>query len=188
MNKLFLRIFVWKHLNWQTYGTLHLGWKPWLERWLARLSSRAENKHLIGFGASPYSQLVSVIFNSKTCSVNSVVASLEFHHFLSEHNLKKIRFIQVGPVAFIPWGNVLAPISKVGWNLLHGLVVKLRHIAIDIGSVKTCFQEQAGWWLRFDLDNTAVSIFVDILVELTITVHVNSTNICVYKYWDGSVV
>ena len=109
---------------------------------------------------------------SKTCSVNSVVASLEFHHFLSEHNLKKIRFIQVGPVAFTPWGDVSAPISKVGRNLD---MVKLRHIAIDIGSVKTCFQEQAGWWLRFDLDNTAVSIFVDILVELTNRVFLNST-------------
>ena len=62
MSEVFLDIFVRKHLKRQTYGTLHLGWKPWLEMWLARLSSRAENKHLIGSGASPYSQLVSVIF------------------------------------------------------------------------------------------------------------------------------
>ena len=183
MNEVFLDIFFRQHFKRQTCGTLHLGWKLWLEMWLARLSSRAENKHLIGSGASPYSQLVFVIFNSKTCSVNSVVASLEFHHFLSGHNLKKIRFIQVGPVAFTPWGNILAPISKVGWNLLHGLVVKLRHIAIDIGSVKTCFQEQVGWWLRFGLDSTAVSIFgwID-------KYSICQSNQYIYQYWDSSAV
>ena len=115
--------------------------------WLARLSSRAENKHLIGSGASPYSQLVSVIFNSKTCSVNSVVASLEIHHFLSEHSLKKNKIYTSRTCSIHPMRKCLGPYqqSRLKPITLHGLVVKLRHIAIDIGSVKTCFQEQAGW-------------------------------------------
>ena len=120
--------------TWDESYDLRWGWLAWvLVQRISTWSGRG-HRHILNWFLW-YSNVMRTIL--KTCSVNSVVASLEFHHFLSGHNLKKIRFIQVGPVAFTPWGNVLAPISKVGWNLLHGLVVKLRHIAIDIGSVKT---------------------------------------------------
>ena len=37
-------------------------------------------------------------------------------------------------------------------------------------------------------DNTALSIFLDVLVKLTNTVFVNSTNIYICKYWESSAV
>ena len=103
--------------TWDESYDLRCGWLAWvLVQRISTWSGRG-HRHILNWFLW-YSNVMRTIL--KTCSVNSVVASLEFLHLLSGHNVKKLSFIQALTCSIHPMRRCLGPYQQSRLKPRHG--------------------------------------------------------------------